>query len=194
MSSKAINQTFVCVRLSLIHKWYINIPISIIGRCGTYPKILIILIFLRFERHISHGQSKRILSIRVETSISSRFQFHHSNSKSNFHFFNFNPESRFIFLLRWVYQKIVSSLQFLQYGYKYYSTSEQECKYQGSNCGAMFNHFHRLWQIPHIWLGADDFSKRVCPDSMESFELALTVARLYANETKNEYHYRFFMS
>ena len=62
-----------------------------------------------------------------------------------------------------------------------------------SHCDAIFNHFHRLWQNPRIWCGANDFRKKVCPDSMESFELAVTVARLYANETKNEYHYRFCM-
>ena len=54
----------------------------------------------------------------------------------------------------------------------------------------------RLWQNPHVWCtGADDFRKKICPDSMESFELAvtrsLTAARLYAEKTKNEYHYRF---
>ena len=148
---------------------------------------------LRFERYISHGQSKRILSIRVETSISSRFQFHHLNSKSNFHFFNFNPESRFIFFC-WdgCTKKSFQVCNFCSSCTNITPHRSNSVSTEG-HCDAMFNHFHRLWQNPHIWCGAD-FRKKLCPDSMESFELALTVARLYVNETKNEYYYRFFMS
>ena len=55
----------------------------------------------------------------------------------------------------------------------------------------------RIWVEPSIWcVGADEFRDRVCPDSRESFGIAvnriLTEARLKADKTNKEYYYRFF--